>query len=408
MTGGTVSFTASRLPVGEDEHRPGLVTSILAVNVPHAARYVTGGCTGGDAFIGRWLRRHRTDANEHVVIVPADRSRVEEWWAGLDGVTVTEMPPGTTYADRNARLVAEADAVFGFPAYPEHDSRSARSGTWQTIRMARKAGKFSQYHCVQQPYQGRIEAWPRDLIAASMGLPGCSSSVAGLAHNQEVAGSNPVPGTNMRLVTVLRRPGSPRRILVHEWLGAKAPGGIRYGRSYDVSNDPSAPAREAERTRRLNAMRPGLPPLPEEYETRHTVLEGTEFDELVIGRWVHLEQQDAGTWWMSAGGVVVSVTADRDGRPRRVDVFGPGDYDGRAEDCEYSITWTGPENGPRLAAGGRPAGTHGARTRVPARPVPSRHSPVNENSVYQHVHGFPAWRDSARQVPYHTANAVWE
>lgn len=148
----------------------------------------------------------------------------------------------------------------------------------------------------------------------------------------------------------LRRPGSPWRILVHEWLGAKGDDGIRYGRAYDVSSDPSAPARHAEATRRLSAMRPDLPPLPEKYETRHTVLEGTEFDELVIGRWIHLEQMDSGIWHCEIGGVVLTVTADRDGRPRKVSVHGPGDYDDRAEGCEYSLTWTGPENEPPACA----------------------------------------------------------
>lgn len=135
-----------------------------------------------------------------------------------------------------------------------------------------------------------------------------------------------------------RRAGSPWRILVHEWLGAKGRDGIRYGRAFDVSNDPAAPARGAATTRRLDAMRPDLPPLAD--GTAYTVLEGTEFDELVVGSWIHLEQMDAGKWWCSIGGVTVNVTADRDGRPRRVDVYGPGDYDDAREGCSYSVTWT--------------------------------------------------------------------
>lgn len=47
---------------------------------------------------------------------------------------------------------------------------------------------------------------------------------------------------------------------------------------------------------------------------------------------------------MTIGGVTVNVTADRDGRPRQVDVYGPGDYDGRREGCQYSVTWSGGEN----------------------------------------------------------------
>ena len=133
-----------------------------------------------------------------------------------------------------------------------------------------------------------------------------------------------------------RRAGSPWRILVHQWLGRSGP--ALYGRQFDVSNDPSAPGRGAERTRRLNALRPDLAPSAD--DTGYTVLEGTEFDEMVIGRWIHLEQQDAGEWWMSIGGVVVNVTADRDGRPRRVSVHGPGDYDGPVVGCVYEVVWS--------------------------------------------------------------------
>lgn len=181
---GSVSFTAAR----ELDARAanGVVTSVLAVRVPFAARYLTGACTGGDAFIGRWLHEHRPGA-EHVVIVPADRSRVDPWWESVPGppVTVIEMPPGSTYKDRNARLVAEGDAVLGFPAYPEEDPRSRRSGTWQTTRMSRRAGNFSQWHCVTPPYRGRIERDAGELLEASAGVcPKCGARARAKTLNE--------------------------------------------------------------------------------------------------------------------------------------------------------------------------------------------------------------------------------
>jgi hypothetical protein len=163
----TVSFTASRTM--DEAARDGVVTNVLTVHVPRVERYVTGACTGGDAFIGRWLHRHHPEA-EHVVIVPAGRSRVDYWWELASGprVTVVEMPAGTTYADRNAALVGEGNAVFAFPAYPEDDPRSLRSGTWQTVRMSRPAGNFSMWHCTTPPYRGLIEQWPSDLLGEKL------------------------------------------------------------------------------------------------------------------------------------------------------------------------------------------------------------------------------------------------
>jgi hypothetical protein len=66
---------------------------------------------------------------------------------------------------------------------------------------------------------------------------------------------------------------------------------------------------------------------------------GTEFDELVVGKWIHVEQMSAGYWWMNVGGVTVHVRADRDGRPKHVMVHGPGEYDDPVEGCEYELVW---------------------------------------------------------------------
>lgn len=154
-----VSFTAAR-----DLDAFGMRVAVnVLVQVPSADRYVTGACDGGDAYIGRWLYDARPWA-EHVVVVPANRSRVDEWWLEVDGpgVTVIPMPPGSTYADRNAELVRRGTAVYALPAYPEDDPRSRRSGTWQAARMARRAGKLARWDCVKAPYAGQVEKWPRE------------------------------------------------------------------------------------------------------------------------------------------------------------------------------------------------------------------------------------------------------
>jgi hypothetical protein len=168
-----VSFTATR---DLDTEGQEVILNVLITGIPHAARYITGGCVGGDTFISRWLFTHRPEA-WHEVIVPANRSRVDFWWDRTPGLkqalltaqgvlfqgdggavlVVVFMHEGTTYADRNAELVRRGTAVCGFPAYPEDDPRSRRSGTWQTARIARRAGKLCRWDCIQPPFAGRIE-----------------------------------------------------------------------------------------------------------------------------------------------------------------------------------------------------------------------------------------------------------
>jgi hypothetical protein len=110
-----VSFTAARTLSAAA--RESVVTTILTVRVPHAGRYVTGACVGGDAFIGRWLFYNRPDA-EHVVIVPADRSRVDDWWTSASfttgrPVTVIEMPPCSGSPPTRKLIPARGGAEHG-------------------------------------------------------------------------------------------------------------------------------------------------------------------------------------------------------------------------------------------------------------------------------------------------------
>lgn len=151
----TLSFTAARAGFNPP---PQVVADRLAA-LPAANRYVTGACQGGDAWLGQWLCA-RYPAAKHVVIAPADRSQIDPWWVEpqwAGRVTVIEMAPGTSYADRNAALVHWGDELAGFPAWPERAPGSQRSGTWQTIRLCRKAGKPVQWQCVMPPHES---SWP--------------------------------------------------------------------------------------------------------------------------------------------------------------------------------------------------------------------------------------------------------
>jgi hypothetical protein len=145
-----VGFTAGR---DLDPDGEGVIVAVLE-GVPAVGRYVTGGAFGGDAFVGQWLAFRYPDA-EHEVVVPANRNQVDPWWERIGfPATVILMPPHTDYAERNTRLVLRSSTVFGFPAYPEDDPRSQRSGTWQTIRIARRARKLRRWQCVKPPYAG--------------------------------------------------------------------------------------------------------------------------------------------------------------------------------------------------------------------------------------------------------------
>lgn len=55
------------------------------------------------------------------------------------GFTTLHEP--ALYAERNERIVRASTVVIACPLWPEDDPRSVRSGTWQTVRKARKLHK---------------------------------------------------------------------------------------------------------------------------------------------------------------------------------------------------------------------------------------------------------------------------
>ena len=119
----------------------------------------------------------------------------------------------------------------------------------------------------------------------------------------------------------VRRAGAMWRLLVHEWRGRgeRTP----YGVAHHVQSDRVRGHDDSE-------------------WSKTTVLPRTEFDELVVGQWLHVEQMDSGVWWMNVGGVTLWVRADRDGRPLRVDVYGPDDYAEPVDGCSYEVNWSEP------------------------------------------------------------------
>lgn len=146
----TVAFTASRVVPPASEH---LLRHVVKDLVWRYDLFVTGACIGGDQKISDLIEEMRPGAPQRI-IVPRDLSRVDEAWllsiSEREGTEVLEMPRGTTYRDRNLALLGvpgvhpavlhPVNACFGFPLYRESDERSVRSGTWQTLRLARGMG----------------------------------------------------------------------------------------------------------------------------------------------------------------------------------------------------------------------------------------------------------------------------
>jgi predicted Rossmann fold nucleotide-binding protein DprA/Smf involved in DNA uptake len=113
-----------------------IVRAAVASFVPRSVQFVTGGCVGVDAEVARLATTFGVYVH---TIIPWDRSRVDpEWSAFCDSHEL--MPEGSSYADRNRRIVAMSDLLVGVAQHPEGHIGSRRSGTWQTLRIARRAG----------------------------------------------------------------------------------------------------------------------------------------------------------------------------------------------------------------------------------------------------------------------------
>jgi hypothetical protein len=129
-----VGFTGSRHSTQAQRER---IDAVLD-QVHSAVWIITGGCIGVDAYVAE--SAHRRGLHVHTVL-PADRSRVDPHWRERC-TTYDEMPAGTTYKDRNQRIIdLTTEHLFAYPEAAEDDARSLRSGTWQTVRLGRHAGK---------------------------------------------------------------------------------------------------------------------------------------------------------------------------------------------------------------------------------------------------------------------------
>jgi hypothetical protein len=61
------------------------------------------------------------------------------------------------------------------------------------------------------------------------------------------------------------------------------------------------------------------------YHAGSDSLPDTDFDELVVGQWLHVEWMDADRWWVRIGDVAIWITVDPSGDARQVEIYPPRD-----------------------------------------------------------------------------------
>jgi hypothetical protein len=127
-----LGFSGSRSITDTDVSFIGSTLKLLDMDM-----FLVGGCIGADSVAG-WFVGTVMNRDVHVFL-PADRSRVDPDYLKYAD-TVHELPPGSSYKDRNAAIVRQSQQLVAFPSWPEIHGKSKRSGTWQTIRMAVNKG----------------------------------------------------------------------------------------------------------------------------------------------------------------------------------------------------------------------------------------------------------------------------
>ena len=128
-----ITWTATRrLEEGDDQ----TFARLVAATHPDA-KHITGGCIGGDAVLARLL--YGLGRMVHVVL-PFDRSKVDPEWQ-LYCTSFEEMPEGTTYRQRDERMVELGTRCIGICNRPEKHGASIYSGAWMTVRIASAQGR---------------------------------------------------------------------------------------------------------------------------------------------------------------------------------------------------------------------------------------------------------------------------
>ena len=143
-----IGFTASReLTEAQVHYIRSVVKDLEILNevfeteelITGGCEFITGGCWGGDTEIAKAVREYHPEVN-HKVILPANRNQVDR--VAIESAfpkdNIVKMPEGSSYRDRNTRIVRECNRLIAFW------TGSTRSGTLMTINIGRRAKKLKE------------------------------------------------------------------------------------------------------------------------------------------------------------------------------------------------------------------------------------------------------------------------
>lgn len=135
-----LGFTGSRLLTPRQES---FVAQRLDRLCTEATHVITGACVGVDSFIARYVDANFPDIL-NVIVVPSRQDRVCHEVLKLTRAMRLHMPYGTSYRDRNEKIVDLSDEVHAFYC-------SQSRGTFMTIAIAKKAQKIRDEWIYQLP-----------------------------------------------------------------------------------------------------------------------------------------------------------------------------------------------------------------------------------------------------------------
>lgn len=120
-----------------------ILQTLKELNLTPNDTIVTGACTGLDSQISHLVKRDYPFVKQKIV-VPYDRKYVDV--TTFANGTVIEMPEGTSYRNRNEKMVSlvgycinESGIKEGMIAFWNGNKRS---GTYMTMNIARRQGKL--------------------------------------------------------------------------------------------------------------------------------------------------------------------------------------------------------------------------------------------------------------------------